>query len=33
LAAVEPDEAKRANAMDLAELLDLTVIGKREAGS
>ncbi len=29
IAAVEPDESKRAKAMDLAELLELTVIGKR----
>jgi len=28
IAAVEPDEAKRARAMDLAELLELTVLGK-----
>ncbi len=30
IAAVEPDESKRAKAMDLAELLELTVIGKRD---
>ena len=30
LAAAEPDESKRAKAMDLAELLELTVIGKRD---
>ena len=28
VASVEPDEAKRAKPMDLAELLELTVIGK-----
>jgi Fe-S oxidoreductase len=28
VAAVEPDETKRARPMDLAELLELTVIGK-----
>ncbi len=27
LAAVEPDESKRARAMDLAELLELTILG------
>jgi Fe-S oxidoreductase len=32
LAAVEPDETRRAKAMDLAELLELTVIGRQDEG-
>jgi hypothetical protein len=33
LTAAEPDESKRAKAMDLAELLELTVLGERNQGT